>query len=168
MATYITQELPGILRKEFPFNGKMSITGHSMGGHGALVTFLRNPGMFVSCSAFAPICNPINCPWGQKAFSGYLGSDKKSWENWDATELMKKYNGPKTSILIDQGVEDGFYKQKQLLPEAFVAACKQKGHPVICRMQEGYDHSYYFVSTFMADHVWYHADMLYGETKYLS
>jgi len=160
MFTYVTEELPGFIMKNFPFNGRMSITGHSMGGHGALVCYLKSPGKYQSVSAFAPICNPSECPWGVKAFTGYLGGDRKEWANWDATELVKTFKGEKKTILIDQGTEDGFYKKKQLLPEAFVSACKGAAHPVSCRMQDGYDHSYFFISTFMADHIRFHAKSL--------
>ena len=166
MGTYVTKELPALLQSAFAgqYNGRISVTGHSMGGHGALVSFLRNPGVFQSASAFAPICNPCECPWGVKAFSGYLGDDKTAWPAYDATRLVAEYKGPKVKILIDQGTEDGFYKKKQLLPEAFEAACKKAGYPAEVRMQQGYDHSYYFVSTFMADHISFAAQFLNSES----
>ncbi|GAB5361111.1 hypothetical protein AAMO2058_000686400 [Amorphochlora amoebiformis] len=158
MHSYISKELPEVLKSKFDnWNGIMSITGHSMGGHGALVAYLKNPGLFRSVSAFAPICNPVSCPWGVKAFSGYLGSDKTKWADWDATELIKKYKGVKKPILVDQGLEDGFLGKKQLLPEVFKAVCDSVGQPLVLRMHEGYDHSYYFVSSFMEDHVAFHS-----------
>merc|ERR1712012_445741 len=123
-----------------------------MGGHGALVSYLKSDGFYKSCSAFAPICNPVNCPWGDKCFTGYLGEDKSAWNDYDATELVKKMP-TQVKILIDQGSADGFLGQKQLLPEAFQAACDSSGQPVEIRMQEGYDHSYWFISTFIEDHL---------------
>jgi len=142
-------------------NHELGISGHSMGGHGALICALKNPAMYKSVSAFAPICNPINCPWGQKAFSGYLGSNQETWKSWDATEIVKHYSGPPFSyILIDQGKEDGFLPEGQLLPGNFVESCREQKLPVVLRMQEGYDHSYYFVSTFIGDHIKHHADVL--------
>mmetsp|Transcript_18504 Transcript_18504/g.25728 ORF Transcript_18504/g.25728 Transcript_18504/m.25728 type:complete len:279 (-) Transcript_18504:186-1022(-) len=160
MFSYVTKELPALIDSEFPSNGTKSITGHSMGGHGALICFLKNPDMYKSVSAFAPICNPCLCPWGEKAFLGYLGKERKEWTKWDATELVKTYSGSKCPILIDQGSADGFYKKKQLLPENFVKACEGANHPVKCRMQADYDHSYYFISTFMPEHIEFHAKAL--------
>ena len=162
MYTYVTEELSELVCSSFPvLSDKQSIFGHSMGGHGALVCALKNPGKYKSVSAFAPICNPINCPWGQKAFSGYLGNDRECWKEYDATELVKHYSGPPLSyILIDQGKSDNFYSEKQLLPENFVAACRERSVPVVLRMQEGYDHSYYFISTFVSDHLKHHANAL--------
>lgn len=168
MYTYITSELPSTLFKQFAkeLDGeRVSITGHSMGGHGALTLFLRNPGMYRSVSAFAPICNPSACPWGQKAFSGYFGEDYKSkWVEHDATELIKKWKGKDFGTLIDVGTGDNFYKQGQLLPENFVAAAKEAGveRGVKVRMQPEYDHSYYFISTFAEDHVDWAARHLFG------
>jgi S-formylglutathione hydrolase len=135
MYSYITSELPKALFESFPeLNGdKVSIMGHSMGGHGALTLFLKNPGMYKSVSAFAPISNPINCPWGQKAFSGYLGdqaAEREEWKGHDATELLKKWDGAKRPFeaLIDVGTGDNFYKQGQLLPENFEKAAKESGN----------------------------------------
>ena len=130
--------------------------GHSMGGHGALTLALKNPGMFRSVSAFAPICNPTRCPWGAKAFEGYLGSVEAGAAH-DACELIKGYEGPDLNLLIDQGTGDNFLAQKQLLPENFDAACKAKGVASGLRMQEGYDHSYYFIFSFVEDHLEHHA-----------
>jgi S-formylglutathione hydrolase len=161
MYDYITKEIPDLINANFPVHpDKQSISGHSMGGHGALICSLKNPGKYKSVSAFSPICNPINCPWGIKAFTGYLGSDKETWKAWDATELIKSYNGPDLHLLIDQGLEDGFYKEKQLLTENFKEVCKQS---LQLRMLEGYDHSYYFILTFIDDHIKHHAKALYGE-----
>ncbi|GAB7358484.1 hypothetical protein MBLNU230_g2548t1 [Neophaeotheca triangularis] len=155
MYSYITKELPEALTSSFKeLDGKrMSITGHSMGGHGALTLFLKNPGLYKSTSAFAPICNPSNCPWGEKAFKGYFGEDAKDkWAAHDATELLKNYDG-QTDILIDVGTGDNFYKQGQLLPENFEKVAQDKGKKVDVRYRDGYDHSYFFISTFAADHV---------------
>ncbi|KAI8951688.1 carbohydrate esterase family 1 protein [Xylaria longipes] len=143
---------------------RISITGHSMGGHGALTLYLKNPGLFKSVSAFAPISNPSKCPWGEKAFGGYLGSDKEEWKKHDATELVKGENwkGKDLKALIDVGTGDNFYKQGQLLPENFEAAVKEAGvSGVTVRYQENYDHSYYFISTFAQDHVEHAAKYLF-------
>lgn len=162
MYSYVTRELPSVINSNFPvLMDKVGISGHSMGGHGALICALKNPGKYKSVSAFAPICNPINCPWGQKAFSGYLGPDKESWKEWDACELVRNYKGPSFSyILIDQGKDDNFLTQKQLLPENFIEACREVGMEVVLRMQEGYDHGYCFVSTFLGEHIKHHATCL--------
>lgn len=169
MHSYITSELPKALFQQFrELDGeRVSITGHSMGGHGALTLYLRNPGMYKSVSAFSPICNPSNCPWGQKAFSGYFGEkDKSKWAEHDASELIKKWKGREFETLIDVGTGDNFYKQGQLLPENFVAAAKQVGleKGVKLRMQPEYDHSYYFISTFAEDHVEWAARHLFGSS----
>lgn len=163
MESYITKELPQALFASGAYGDvldkdRVGITGHSMGGHGALTLFLKNPGMYRSVSAFAPICNPTQAPWGEKAFEGYFGKgDKDSWKSHDATELLKKYAGDKgkLDILIDVGTGDNFYKQKQLLPENFEAAAKEIGAEkgVKVRYQPDYDHSYFFISTFGEDHV---------------
>jgi S-formylglutathione hydrolase len=140
--------------------------GHSMGGHGALICALKNPGRYSSVSAFAPICNPCACPWGLKAFSGYLGSDPDVkdtlWKSYDATELVPGYKGAdKLKILVDSGLKDDFYKQGQLLPENFVEACKSApGVEAEVRLQEDYDHSYFFVSSFVGEHLAFHAKNL--------
>lgn len=156
METYITKELPFLLNEYFDLDmSKQGLFGHSMGGHGALVTFLRNPGKYISVSAFSPICNPINCPWGQKAFNEYLGSVEKGKE-YDACELMKKYQGPSPKILIDQGLSDKFLKE-QLHPWEFEKVCNEKNYPLSLRMQDHFDHSYYFISTFIEDHIKHHS-----------
>ncbi|KIN05972.1 carbohydrate esterase family 1 protein [Oidiodendron maius Zn] len=164
METYITSELPKSLFSSFSEldSSRVSITGHSMGGHGALTLFLKNPGMYKSVSAFAPIANPSNCPWGEKAFKGYLGEDREIWKKHDATELIKGWKGD-LDILIDVGTGDNFYKQKQLLPENFVEAAKASGNDkgLVVRYQDGYDHSYYFISTFATDHINHAAKYLF-------
>ncbi|KAI9681455.1 MAG: hypothetical protein M1817_002739 [Caeruleum heppii] len=157
MYTYITEELPKALFAQFTQldGSQMSIMGHSMGGHGALTLFLKNPGKYKSVSAFAPIANPINCPWGQKAFKGYFGEDQQErWKEHDATELVKSWKGP-LDILIDVGTGDNFYQQKQLLPENFIDAAKTAGleKGVHVRFQPDYDHSYFTMATFADDHV---------------
>ncbi|XP_076062759.1 S-formylglutathione hydrolase isoform X3 [Oratosquilla oratoria] len=162
MYSYITKELPQLIAANFNVvPDKMSIMGHSMGGHGALVCALKNPGMYQSVSAFSPICNPTNCPWGIKAFSGYLGTENKdAWKEYDACELVKNYKGTPLQILVDQGKADNFLTQGQLLPDKLVNACAQAGMPIVMRMQEDYDHSYYFIATFMGDHIDHHAKYL--------
>lgn len=131
-----------------------------MGGHGALICFLKNPGMYRSVSAFSPICNPIMSDWGKKALTGYLGADEKAWVEYDATNLIRTYKGPKSTILIDQGADDEFLKVGQLLPENFVRAAEEVNHPVKLRMQDGYDHSYFFIAAFMEDHIHHHSQAL--------
>ncbi|XP_071509204.1 S-formylglutathione hydrolase-like [Diadema antillarum] len=161
MYSYVTKELFDLIVQNFPVNPeKVAITGHSMGGHGALIIALKNPDKFKSVSAFAPICNPINCPWGQKAFNGYLGPDENTWKEYDACELVKAYDGAPREILIDQGQADNFYTQKQLLPENFVDACRVSRTACIMNLREGYDHSYYFIATFMEDHFKFHSQHL--------
>ncbi|SZF03886.1 unnamed protein product [Blumeria hordei] len=165
MESYITTELPKLLFAVFSEldPSRISITGHSMGGHGALTIFLRNPGMYKSVSALAPICNPINCSWGEKAFTGYLGLDRESWKEHDATELVRRWVGP-FNCLIDIGTNDSFYKQKLLLPESFSEAARKSGNDkgLVLRYQEGYDHSYYFVASFAKDHVYHAAKFLFA------
>lgn len=158
MYDYIAEELPALVQANFPLNGKESISGHSMGGHGALVLALRQPGRFASVSAFAPIVNPSTCPWGQKAFSGYLGDDKSTWAEYDACALIKK-GLSKQPLFIDQGTADNFLTE-QLRPELLEHICHQRQHPIVLRYQEGYDHSYFFVATFIDDHLRYHAQHL--------
>lgn len=162
MYDYITKELPALLASSFPTldTANASIMGHSMGGHGALTIALKNPGAYKSLSAFAPICNPCNVPWGTKAFSGYFGEDNKElWKAHDATELVKSYSGPALPTLVDTGSGDSFL-EVQLKPEAFQAAADAAGFPVTMRMQEGYDHSYFFMASFIDEHVAFHAKHL--------
>jgi S-formylglutathione hydrolase len=162
MYSYITKELPAVVEANLPsMTGATGIFGHSMGGHGALTLALRNPSIYKSVSAFAPITAPMQCPWGQKAFSNYLGADQETWRQYDASELVAKKAFP-THILIDQGTADQFYKEQQLLPEKFSAAAAKSGQKLTLRMQEGYDHGYYFIQTFMADHLHHHAKVLRG------
>lgn len=159
MRSYIEQELPALIAAEFPADmTRQGITGHSMGGHGALTISLRNPGRFRSVSAFAPIVSPLNCPWGEKALSGYIGPDKADWRQYDACALIE--DGARLpDLLVDQGEADNFLHE-QLKPGLLVLACKKAGIPATIRMQPGYDHSYYFISSFMADHVAWHAERL--------
>lgn len=161
MYDYVTDELMALIKKEFAVKGdRAGIFGHSMGGHGALVCGLKNPDKYASISAFAPIAAPSQCAWGQKAFTGYLGADKQQWAAYDATELVKSSGSSGSSILIHQGTADQFLAQNQLLPDVFEAACEQAGQPLRLRMQAEYDHSYYFIASFMADHIQHHADVL--------
>ncbi len=156
MYTYITQELPSLIAEHFPLDeGRQGLCGHSMGGHGALVCALRNPRQYRSLSAFAPIVAPRQCPWGQKAFTHYLGADQSPWRAYDATDLVLQRPLP-YPVLIDQGGADPFLEQ-QLQPQKFLAACEQAGQDLQFHLRPGYDHSYYFVATFMADHLAYHA-----------
>lgn len=163
MESYIIDELLPMLGRYLPIDmQRLGIFGHSMGGHGALTLALRHPGTFKSVSAFAPITNPSNCAWGQKAFTGYLGGNEAVWAQHDATRLMEsqgKVPYP-AGILIDQGMADKFLHEKQLLPEAFEAACAKVGQPLVLRQQAGYDHGYYFIQTFMDDHLRHHAQQL--------
>ena len=152
MYDYVTAELPRALAAALPIDTeRAAITGHSMGGHGALVIGLRHPDRYASISAFAPIVSPTRCPWGERAFGSYLGSDRSSWAEYDASCLVAKARHPHP-ILIDQGTADGFLDE-QLKPALFEAACRDAGQPLELRMQAGYDHSYFFIATFMADHV---------------
>ena len=169
MDSYVTHELPSVIATHFrdSIDGtQQSIMGHSMGGHGALTLALKNPGLYKSVSAFAPIVNPIRCPWGIKAFTGYLGEENNKdnirWKEYDATELLREHGKfDNLPILIDQGTDDQFYHEKQLLTEHFEQVCKEVGqqHCTI-NMREGYDHSYYFISTFMENHMLHHAEAL--------
>jgi len=158
MYDYINDELPRIVNQHFPLNGRESISGHSMGGHGALVLALRNPERFLSVSAFAPITNPTQCPWGEKALGGYLGDDRESWKQYDTCELIAA-GAPKLQLFIDQGDADNFLKE-QLKPDNLEKVCKEHDYPLILRRQPGYDHSYFFIATFIEDHLRYHADFL--------
>jgi len=162
MYSYITAELPALIAAEFPVNpDAQGIAGHSMGGHGAITIGLKNPEMYKSVSALSPIVNPLDCPWGQKAFSAYLGEDKASWAEYDACELMQAAGDRSTypAILIDQGDADAFLEE-QLKPQNFVKACEAVGQQVNLRMQPGYDHGFFFVSTFIEDHLRHHAAVL--------
>jgi len=159
MWSYVTEELPALVAAEFPADmGREGITGHSMGGHGALIVALRNPERFRSLSAFAPIVAPSQVPWGQKALSGYLGEDRATWRKHDAVALIEDGSFV-DEILIDVGGADPFI-EKELRPELLEQACRAAGIPLTLRRQPGYDHSYYFISTFMADHLAWHAERL--------
>jgi S-formylglutathione hydrolase len=162
MADYILQELSATVIDNFPGDGeRQGIFGHSMGGHGALTLGLRNPDTFTSISAFAPICSPLHCPWGQKALGHYLGSDKTQWSEYDASELARRVgeSGPGHPLLVDQGLADQFLQQ-ELNPDRFEDACREGGVELELRRHEGYDHGYYFISTFMDDHLRHHAKYL--------
>lgn len=158
MYDYVLHELPALVAAHFPTTGRQGLTGHSMGGHGALVLALRNPGRYASVSAFAPIVAPCDVPWGQQAFGAYLGSDGKEWEAYDATRLIPAAT-ERLPILIDQGDADSFL-DLQLQPWRLVEACAAAGHPIQLRMRPGYDHSYYFVASFADEHVAHHAAAL--------
>ncbi|MCF7480609.1 S-formylglutathione hydrolase [Vibrio sp. J1-1] len=159
MYDYITKELPAIIENNFPVSDVKSISGHSMGGHGALTIGLKNADQYRSISAFSPISNPVQCPWGQKAFTAYLGTDIENWKQYDASELLKQGPSP-LAILVDQGDADGFLSE-QLKPEVLVAAANKHGSELTLRMQPGYDHSYYFISSFIDDHLNFHAKYLF-------
>lgn len=157
MSTYINDEVYDLFNKEFSLDNKISIFGHSMGGHGALTLGLKNPDKYKSISAFSPIVNPVNCQWGKKAFSGYLGEEnEKEWKEHDATELILADKKHKNTILVEQGQADDFYPD-QLLTNNFKEACLLKGQSVEINMQEGFDHSYYFISTFIESHLKFHS-----------
>lgn len=156
MYSYVL-ELLQLVTEQLPVDAaRVGIFGHSMGGHGALMLALRNPAQFRSVSAFAPICAPSQCPWGRKAFTRYLGSDTAQWQQYDASALMASLQAPFPRILIDQGLADKFLAE-QLYPEAFEAACAQADQPLLLRRHAGYDHGYYFISTFVEDHLRFHA-----------
>jgi S-formylglutathione hydrolase len=156
MYSYVVDELPGIIAGSFPADiSRSGIMGHSMGGHGALTIALRNPARFKAVSAFAPIASPMRCPWGEKALGGYLGPDRAVWRDYDATALIE--DGARVpDILVDQGTADGFL-ENQLKPELLEAACTRAGIPLTLRRQEGYDHSYFFIASFVEDHLRWHA-----------
>ena len=158
MYDYVTRELPALVESHLPVNGRWGISGHSMGGHGALVCYLKNPGKYRSVSAFAPICNPSNGGWGQKAFSNYLGEDRNDWAEYDAAVLIGGAK-EKLPLLIDQGTDDEWLSD-QLKPGALEQAAIASHYPLTLRMQEGYDHGYYFVATFIEDHLQHHARAL--------
>ncbi|MCG9682050.1 S-formylglutathione hydrolase [Vibrio sp. Isolate23] len=159
MYDYVAQELPDLIESSFPVSGVKAISGHSMGGHGALTIGLKNASHFSSISAFSPISNPMQCPWGQKAFSAYLGNDVESWKDYDASELLRRAPSP-IPILVDQGDADNFLIE-QLKPEALIAAAEIHGSDLELRMQTGYDHSYYFISSFIDEHLMFHAKHMF-------
>lgn len=158
MYDYIVDELRSLIDQNFPTNKIQSIMGHSAGGHGALVIGLRNSEIYKSISAFSPIVAPSQVPWGQKAFTAYLGTDQALWSNYDAVELIKS-SSVKMPILVDQGTEDSFLKE-QLKPEILVNACRDNGYPITLNMRDGYDHSYYFIASLIEDHIKFHLSNL--------
>lgn len=161
MYDYVTAELPELIEAEFPIDAsRQGIFGHSMGGHGALTIALKNPGRYKSVSAFAPICAPSQVPWGHKALGGYLGPDREAWKAHDACELIVSAE-ERLPLLVDQGGADTFLEE-QLKPELLEAACAAAGHPLTLRMQPGYDHSYFFIASFMGDHIRHHAGAMKG------
>lgn len=160
MYDYVVDELPALVDAHFPASDARGISGHSMGGHGALVIALKNPGRYRSVSAFSPIVAPSQAPWGEKAFAAYLGDDRDAWREWDATELVAQAR-ERLPLLIDQGEADEFLST-QLKPELLRDACAAAGHPLQLRMHPGYDHSYYFIATFIGEHIAHHAAVLRG------
>ena len=160
MYDYVTQELPALIESNLAIEPNVkSISGHSMGGHGALICALKNPQAYRSVSAFSPICNPMQCGWGQGCFDAYLGSDSTAWQAYDATQLIQ--SGARCNdILIDQGTADEFYDEGQLLPENLQTVCDESGQSLTLRMQQGYDHSYHFIASFIGEHIAYHAAFL--------
>ena len=160
MYDYVSRELPALVNAKFPVRAeRQSISGHSMGGHGALTIALKNPGQFRSVSAFAPICSPTRCPWGEKAFSNYFGEDRAAWEAHDASLLVAKAV-EQLPTLVDQGEADGFLAA-QLQPELLQQAAQAAGYPLRLRMQPGYDHSYFFIASFIGEHIAFHAEQLH-------
>ncbi|MEH6824143.1 MAG: S-formylglutathione hydrolase [Motiliproteus sp.] len=158
MYDYIVNELPQLIESTFPVSDQRAIAGHSMGGHGALMIALRNPDLYRSVSAFSPISNPMNCPWGQKALSAYLGSATHGWRDWDASQLMREATR-QVPALVDQGEADDFL-ETQLKPERLEAAASANHYPLELRRHEGYDHSYYFIASFIEQHLRFHAARL--------
>ncbi|MCI4568874.1 S-formylglutathione hydrolase [Lysobacter sp. CFH 32150] len=158
MYDYVVDELPALIEANFPASNARAISGHSMGGHGALVIALRNPGRYRSVSAFAPIVAPAQVPWGEKAFAAYLGDDRAAWRAWDASELVRGAS-ERLPLFVDQGEADDFLST-QLKPELLEAACKQANHPLRLRRHPGYDHSYYFIASFIGEHFAHHATAL--------
>ncbi|HYE85387.1 MAG TPA: S-formylglutathione hydrolase [Vicinamibacterales bacterium] len=158
MHDYVANELPALVEAQFPASDRRAISGHSMGGHGALVLALRNPGRYRSASAFAPIAAPSRVPWGQKVFSAYLGDDRDAWRAWDACALIETA-AERLPLLVDQGGADEFL-DTQLQPDLLRQTCDAVGHPLTLRIQPGYDHSYYFVASFIGEHIAHHASAL--------
>ncbi|HRI92885.1 MAG TPA: S-formylglutathione hydrolase [Accumulibacter sp.] len=158
MHDYVVRELPALIEAQLPIDSRRAISGHSMGGHGALVCALRNPGRYRAVSAFAPISHAIDSPWGQKAFARYLGEERSAWKEWDACELVASA-GERLPLLVDQGEADGFLLA-QLQPEKLRQACAAVGHPLRLRVHPAYDHSYYFIASFIDDHLRHHAAAL--------
>ena len=160
MYDYVVQELPDLIETNFPANGDRGISGHSMGGHGALVVALRNPGRYRSVSAFSPIVAPTQVPWGQRAFEAYLGTDRETWKHYDTVDLIRAAK-ERVPLLVDQGLNDEFL-ETQLRPELLRNACDEANHPLTLNLRAGYDHSYYFIASFMGEHIAHHASALKG------
>ena len=161
MYDYVTRELPALVERQLPLvAGLRAISGHSMGGHGALICALKNPGMYRSASAFSPICNPVVSPWGEGCFGAYLGDNRPEWEAWDATCLVRG-GAQGLPMLIDQGTADEFLAE-QLYPDNLAAACAERDLPLTLRRQDGYDHSYHFIASFIGEHLAWHAEHLRG------
>jgi len=159
MYDYVVEELPTLINAQFPVDGdRNAISGHSMGGHGALTIALKNPGRYRSVSAFAPICSPMRCPWGEKALAGYLGDDRNTWRDYDSSELIRRAN-QHIPMLVDQGDADNFLRE-QLKPELLQQAASTVGYPLELRIQPGYDHSYFFIASLIGDHLRFHAQHL--------
>lgn len=163
MYSYVTKELRDVVNKHFPSvdSTRTGITGHSMGGHGALVCFLRNPQIYRSVTAFAPISNPINSDWGKKCMTAYLGPDEKAWKEYDATELVRRQPQKNDMIWVDQGSNDEW--MSYLLPDNFILACRSVGQPIEYTYRDGYDHGYYFIQTFIGEHMKHFADTLHNQ-----
>ncbi len=158
MYDYVVSELPGLIEAHFPVTQQRAISGHSMGGHGALSIALKNPQRYSSASAFSPICHPTQCPWGEKAFTAYLGEDKNTWQEYDTVALMKQSKDA-LPMMVDQGLDDSFLKE-QLMPSALAAVAAEKDYPIVIRQHDGYDHSYYFIASFIEEHLRFHAEHL--------
>lgn len=159
MYDYVVEELPALVNEHFHVDGdKAAISGHSMGGHGALSIALKNPDRFRSVSAFSPICSPMRCPWGEKALTGYLGGDREAWRDYDSSELIRRAS-QQLPMLVDQGDEDNFLRE-QLKPELLEQAARESGYPLELRIQPGYDHSYFFIASLIGDHLRFHANHL--------
>lgn len=158
MYDYVVQELPALIEAHFPVTAERSISGHSMGGHGALVIALRNPGRYRSVSAFSPIVAPTEVPWGHKAFTAYLGGDQQAWKQYDTVELIRTAQ-ERLPLLVEQGLSDEFL-ESQLRPELLRKACEETGHPLTLNLRPGHDHSYYFIASFIGEHIAHHASAL--------
>lgn len=163
MYSYIVEELPTLVEANFPVTSQKSISGHSMGGHGAITIALKNPDSYRSVSAFSPICNPLNCPWGEKIFSAYLGAQRERWKPYDSCELIARVENANDypELLVDQGLADSFMEE-QLKPEALEAVAAKVNYPLTLRRHEGYDHSYYFIASFIDEHIQFHARHLFA------
>ena len=160
MYDYVVKELPELIDNQFPVNGQQAISGHSMGGHGALVIGLRNAEKYSSIPAFSPICHPMACPWGEKAFTAYLGEDKEKWEQYDASLLLLEAEA-ELPILVNQGTDDQFLEE-QLGSQSLIDAAEKSGQPLTFNFCQDYDHSYFFIASFIGEHIAFHAEALYA------